>query len=86
MKGGPFGDIKKICEKSLKKTKKTCTKNFDQGRDSNPRPSAWQILKKLNQPLCQVPAVIASVAVTVSAVKSAQLFITLYKICQFVGL
>ena len=29
---------------------------------------------------------IASVAVTVSAVKSAQLFITLYKICQFVGL
>ena len=33
-----------------------------------------------------MPAVIASVAVTVSAVKSAQLFITLYKICQFVGL
>ena len=29
---------------------------------------------------------IASVAVTVSAVKSAQLFITLHKICQFVGL
>ena len=33
-----------------------------------------------------MPAVIASVAVTVSAVKSAQLFITLYKTCQFVGL
>ena len=26
--GGPFGVIKKICEKSLSKPKKTCTKNF----------------------------------------------------------
>ena len=47
MKGGPFGDIKKICEKSLTKPEKTCTKKFDQGRDSNPRPSAWQTSKSL---------------------------------------
>ena len=48
MKGGPFGDIKKICEKkSHKAEKKTCTKKFDQGRDSNPRPSAWQTSKSL---------------------------------------
>ena len=77
MKGGPFGDIKKICEKNLTKPKKTCTKKFDQGRDSNPRPSAWQTSKSsINLYACQVLAVIASVAVTVSAVKSAQL--TLY--------
>ena len=41
MKGGIFGDIKKNCEKSHK-AEITCTKNFGQGRDSNPRPSAWQ--------------------------------------------
>ena len=40
-KGGIFGDMKKICEKSHK-AEITCTKNFGQGRDSNPRPSAWQ--------------------------------------------
>ena len=47
MKGGPFGDIKKLCEKGLTKPKKTCTKKFNQGRDSNPRPSAWQTSKSL---------------------------------------
>ena len=47
MKGGPFGDIKKICEKSLTKPKKPAQKKFDQGRDSNPRPSAWQTSKSL---------------------------------------
>ena len=26
--GGPFGDIKKICEKKSYKAEKTCTKNF----------------------------------------------------------
>ena len=48
MKGGPFGDIKKNCEKSLTKPKKKpAQKKFDQGRDSNPRPSAWQTSKSL---------------------------------------
>ena len=28
MKGGPFGDIKKISEKKSHKAEKTCTKNF----------------------------------------------------------
>ena len=46
MKGGPFGDIKKICEKSHK-AEKNLHKKFDQGRDSNPRPSAWQTSKSL---------------------------------------
>ena len=44
MKGGIFGDMKKNCEKSHK-AEITCTKNFGQGRDSNPRPSAWQTSK-----------------------------------------
>ena len=37
--GGIFGDMKKNCEN---KAEIPCTKNFGQGRDSNPRPSAWQ--------------------------------------------
>ena len=40
MNGRIFGDIKKIAKKSHK-AEITCTKNFGQGRDSNPRPSAW---------------------------------------------
>ena len=56
---GPFGDIKKICEKKSHKAEITCTKNFGQGRDSNPRPSAWQTSKNPNQPLCQVPVEVA---------------------------
>ena len=46
MKGGIFGDMKKNCEKN--KAEITCTKNFGQGRDSNPRPSAWQTSKNPN--------------------------------------
>ena len=45
--GGPFGDIERICEKKSHKAEITCTKNFGQGRDSNPRPSAWQTSKIL---------------------------------------
>ena len=30
-------------------------KDFGQVRDSNPRSSPWQISKKSNQALCQVP-------------------------------
>ena len=54
---GPFGDIKQNLRKKSHKAKKTCTKNFCQGRDSNPRPSAWQTSKKPNYPICQVPVV-----------------------------
>ena len=43
--GGPFGDIKKICEKVSQSRKKPAHKNFGQGRDSNPRSSAWQTSK-----------------------------------------
>ena len=48
MKGGPFGDMKKNCEKKSHKAGITCTKELVQGRDSNPRPSAWQTSKKPN--------------------------------------
>ena len=44
--GGPLGDIKKFAKKS--QSRKTCTKNFGQGRDSNPCPSAWQTSKSRN--------------------------------------
>ena len=47
MKRGPFGDILKNCEKSLTKPKKTAQKIFGHGRDSNPRPSAWQTSKTI---------------------------------------
>ena len=40
MKGGPFRDILKKCGKKSHKAEITCTKKFDQGQDSNPRPSA----------------------------------------------
>ena len=46
MKGGPFGDIKKFAKKTHK-AEKNLRKKFDQGRDSNPRPSAWQTSKSL---------------------------------------
>ena len=37
--------------------KKPAQKIFGRGRDSNPRPSAWQTLKTPNSTLCQVPVV-----------------------------
>ena len=43
----PLETLKKFAKKSLTKPKKTGTKKFDQGRDSNPRPSAWQTSKSL---------------------------------------
>ena len=45
---GPFGDIKKNCEEKFHKAEIPCTKNFGQGRDSNPRSSAWQTSKNPN--------------------------------------
>ena len=57
VKGAPLGVFEHpffAAKKSLTKPKEPEQKN-GQGRDSNPRPSAWQILKKPNQPLCQVP-------------------------------
>ena len=47
MKRGILGDMKKIAKKSHE-AEITCTKNFGQGRDSNPRPSAWQTSKNPN--------------------------------------
>ena len=44
MTGGPFGDIWE--KKSHEAEKKIAQKNFGQGRDSNPCPSAWQTSKK----------------------------------------
>ena len=52
MKGGPLETLKNL-RKSLTKPKKPAQKIFGQGRDSNPRPSAWQTKKP--QPLSQVP-------------------------------
>ena len=44
MTGGLFGDI---CEKKVSRSrKKFAQKNFGQGRDSNPCPSAWKTSKK----------------------------------------
>ena len=45
--GGPFGDIEKICEKKVSQGRKNLHKKIDHGRDSNPRPSAWQTSKKV---------------------------------------
>ena len=39
--GGPFGDIKKIAKKVSQSRNNQHKKIFGQGRDSNPRPSAW---------------------------------------------
>ena len=47
LKGGPFGDIKKIAKK-VSQSRNKLQKNFGQGRDSNPRPSVWQTSKKPN--------------------------------------
>ena len=45
IEGGPSGVIQKICEKKSHKAEISCTKKFGHGRDSNPRPSAWQTSK-----------------------------------------
>ena len=45
-------EIKKNAKKKFHKAQITCSKNFGQGRDSNPRPSAWQTSKNPNYPLC----------------------------------
>ena len=63
MKGGIFGDMKKKLRKNHK-AEITCTKNFGQGRDSNPRPSAWQTSKIPNKSLCQVPVEVATCTAT----------------------
>ena len=47
MKGGPFGDIKKIAKK-VSQSRKNLQKKFGQGRESNPCPSAWQTSKSRN--------------------------------------
>ena len=48
MKGDPLEILKKFAKKSLTMPKKPGTKIFGHGRDSNPRPSAWQTSKKPN--------------------------------------
>ena len=53
-KQGPFGDIKKICEK-ISRSRNNLHKKIGQGLDSNPRPSAWHTSKKPNSPLCRAP-------------------------------
>ena len=71
-KRGLFGSP----QQSLTKPNKTCTKMFGHGRDSNPRPSAWQtskILKKIRRR--------SYISVTVSGSQLIKL-----KICHFVGL
>ena len=47
VKRGPMETLKKLRKKS-DKAETTCTKKFGQGRDSKPRPSAWQSSKKPN--------------------------------------
>ena len=42
----PLETLKKFAKKSHK-AEKNLHKKFDQGRDSNPRPSAWQTSKSL---------------------------------------
>ena len=46
MKGDPLETLKKFANKKYHKAEKPAQKNFGQGRDSNPRPSAWQTSKK----------------------------------------
>ena len=48
MKGGPFGDLKKISKKVSQSRKNLAEKKFGQGRDLNPCPSAWQTSKSRN--------------------------------------
>ena len=45
---GHFGDMKKKIAKKSHKAEITCTKNFGQGRDSNPRFPAWDTSKSPN--------------------------------------
>ena len=45
MKGDPLGHLKNLRKKSHK-AEKPAQRIFGQERDSNPRPSAWQISKK----------------------------------------
>ena len=45
--GGPFGDISKICDKKSHRAENLHKKIFGHGRDSNPRPSAWQTSKTI---------------------------------------
>ena len=59
IEGGPFGDIKKFAKKKSHKAEITCTKNFGRGRDSSPRPSAWETSKNPDYSLCQVPVEVA---------------------------
>ena len=47
MKGDPLETFKKIAKKSLTKPKKPAQKIFGHGRDSKPRPSAWQTSKTI---------------------------------------
>ena len=47
MKGDPLESLKKLRKKSHR-AEKPAQKTFGQGRDSNPRPSAWQTLKRRN--------------------------------------
>ena len=47
MKGDTSGTLKEFAKKKSHKAEITYTKNFGQGRDSNPRPSAWQTSKIL---------------------------------------
>ena len=45
--GGPLKTFEKVAKKSLTKPKKPAQKIFGDGRDSNPRPSAWQTSKTI---------------------------------------
>ena len=46
--GGHFGDNKKNLRKKVTQSRNNMQKKFGQGRDSNPRPSSWQISKNSN--------------------------------------
>ena len=46
MKGDPLETLK--LAKKVSQSRKPAQKSFGHGRDSNPRPSAWQTSKKLN--------------------------------------
>ena len=48
MKGGPSETLKKIAKKIVSQRNELHEKMFGHGRDSNPRPSAWQTSKKPN--------------------------------------
>ena len=48
IEGGPLETFKKIAEKISQSRNNLHKQIFGQGRDSNPRPSAWQTSKKPN--------------------------------------